>query len=59
MLKDLRLATTEVLSPQRYLALSPQEKANISQAKIIPPVLGEKDFGKIQVDYKFPLYKIF
>ena len=58
MLKELRPTTTEVLSSEKYLALSSKEKANIFQAKIIPPVLGDKDFGKIQVDYKSPVYKI-
>ena len=58
MLIELRSTTTEVLSSEKYLALSAKEKANILQVKIIPPALGEKDFGKIQVDYKSPVYKV-
>lgn len=55
---DIKSMTTEILSPEKYLTLSAKERANIFQAKIVPPVLGSEDFGKIQVDYKTPVYKI-
>jgi hypothetical protein len=45
---DLKSMTTEVLSSEKYLTLSAKERANIFQAKIVPPVLGSEDFGKIQ-----------
>lgn len=48
---------SETISPERYLNLSENEKMNISQARIIPPQLGQKDFGKIQITYKSPIFK--
>lgn len=48
---------SETISPEKYLNLSENEKLNISQVKIVPPQLGQKDFGKIQVTYKSPIFK--
>jgi hypothetical protein len=48
---------SETISPEKYLKLSENEKMNISQAKIVPPQLGQKDFGKIQIIYKSPIFK--
>jgi hypothetical protein len=43
---------SEKLTPQEFMNLSPLEKANIENSRIIPPVLGELDFGSIEVNYK-------
>jgi len=55
---DLKFMTTEILSSEKYLALSAKERANIFRVRIVAPVLGSEDFGKIRVDYKTPVYKI-
>lgn len=49
---------SDILSTEEYLALSDAERANILSTKILPPELGEDDFGKIQVFYQIPHYKM-
>lgn len=46
------------LSPKEFLKLSPSEKKNIASSKIIPPKLGQNDFGSIEVFYKDPIYHV-
>lgn len=49
----------ENLSPEEYLSLSKEEKANICSSNIIPATFeSDKDFGKIHVIYKAPVYKV-
>lgn len=48
----------ELMSPESYLSLNEREKANIIQTNIVPCKLGSRDFGKIQVVYRLPVYKI-
>lgn len=47
----------EIISPEEYLKLTDSDKANIESSKIIPPSLGSNDFGKIEINYKYPIYK--
>jgi hypothetical protein len=49
---------TEIISPEEYINLSEKEKENVKSATIIPPSLGDKEFGKIQITYKIPTYRI-
>ncbi len=53
----LHKVTEEALSPREYLNLKSSESRNISHTEVIPPRLGEKDFGSIRVVYKNPVYK--
>lgn len=47
----------EIISPEEYLKLTDADKTNIESCKIIPPNLGDNNFGKIEVSYKYPIYK--
>lgn len=52
---------TGTLSIERYMCLSDSEKNNIQSVKIIPPHLdntNNKDFGRILVLYKVPVYRM-
>lgn len=51
--------TSEKLSAEEYLKLIATNKDKIESVKIVPPHLGGKDFGKLEVTYKTPLYKTF
>ncbi|CAN5325784.1 hypothetical protein BH10PSE19_BH10PSE19_02150 [soil metagenome] len=55
---EVPMYRTGTLSPERYLNLNERERANIESTKIIPAVLGEKGFGKIQVTYKSPVFEL-
>lgn len=59
MTKDIQAVRydSENITPEKYLSLTEQEKQNINYAKIVPPQLGKKTFGEIQVIYKFPIFK--
>ena len=47
----------ERISPSTYIKLTPEQKANIESAEIIPPKLGSKGFGSFLIRYKFPVFK--
>ena len=53
----LNKITEESLSPMEFIKLKAGDKVNISFTQVIPPRLGQKDFGKIRVHYKRPVYK--
>jgi len=48
---------SEIISPLEYLNLSEKEKMNIQKTKIVPPKLGNKNFGGIEIFYKYPIFK--
>jgi hypothetical protein len=50
---------SEALTAEEYLNLTDNEKKNIEGTVIMPGKLGTRDFGKIKVFYKTPLYKAF
>lgn len=47
---------SEQLSPERYLKLTDREKSNISTVRIVPPIVGARGFGFIEVSYILPTY---
>ncbi len=53
----LHKISKESLSPREFVSLKAGDKANISYTEVVPPRLGQKDFGKITVHYKNPVYK--
>lgn len=53
----LHKISKESLSPREFVNLKAGDKANISYTEVVPPRLGQKDFGKITVHYKNPVYK--
>ncbi len=48
----------EVVEPSEYLKRRDREKFNIESVQVLPPKLGQKDFGKIKIKYKLPVYKV-
>lgn len=52
------LKFVDILDPEEYLALSDSERANIKEEYLVPPSLNKNDFGKIQVVYKNPIFKV-
>ena len=49
---------TDLLSIEKYMTLSNEDKRNIQSIKIIAPTLEGKDFGKVAVRYKIPRYQM-
>ena len=47
----------EILSPKQFARLKEGDKVNIAYTEVVPPRLGQKDFGKIKVHYKRAVYK--
>lgn len=48
---------SENISPEEYLNLSSSQKSNINEVSVVPPKLGEDNFGKIHVNYRIPVLK--
>lgn len=59
----------ELMTPERFLNLTEEEKANISSVKIVVPDVvnkragnvfkrRKKGFGGFLIQYKFPVYKL-
>lgn len=46
-----------VLSPERFLRLTSQERENIARTRIVPPELGKPGFGGLEVEYLIPVYE--
>ncbi len=45
-----------LLTPEEYLKLVEKDRSAVKSAKIVPPKLGEKGFGKLRVNPKTPTY---
>lgn len=48
----------EVLSPEEFLRFYNEEKQHIRSVRVIPPIIGQKGFGKIVVIRNTPKYTI-
>ncbi len=44
---------TVILTPKQFIELDSKYKKYIESSEMIPPVLGENDFGKFKVVFKF------
>jgi hypothetical protein len=51
----IKFTTSRLFTPAAYLKFikNPSNKRAIESVKIIPPVLGSSDFGKIYVEFKY------
>lgn len=49
---------SEILSPEDFLALTSEERKKIRKTEIVPPKIGDNNFGGIKVFYRFPIYGI-
>lgn len=54
---NLARVTSEILTPRAFLALSPEARAKIQIAEVIPPGGLGGLFGMIRVYYKSPIFK--
>jgi hypothetical protein len=55
---NTRRLEKEVLAPGSFLSLTDEERANIKNMRIIPAEFGSGDgFGKIEIEYKHPVYR--
>ena len=54
---DLYPHSSEEIKPMAFLKLVHTERKNIAAVKILPPVIGQDDFGRIKVTFKTPVYK--
>lgn len=48
----------ELLTPEDFLRLSPEDRENILRARIVPPDLDRPDFGLLEVEYKIPRFAL-
>lgn len=46
----------QTVTPEEYLRILGQRRDEILSVRIIPPRLGNKDFGKILIEWKNPVY---
>lgn len=47
-----------ILSIEEFVNLSDKEKNAIVSTRIVPPRLGEDEFGYMQVFYRTPVYEV-
>ena len=45
------------MSPEAYLNMTPERRANVKSARFVPPEIGDWDFGRFEVTLKFPEYR--
>lgn len=55
-MKTLDTTSRQVLTPEEFLRLSDEERANLRATRVVPPQLGEAGFGYIEVQFKIPVY---
>lgn len=48
----------ETLSPKKFLDLTERDRENIKSSKIEPAKLGDRGFGGITVEYKYPVIRL-
>ncbi len=48
---------TQAITPRKFVKIYEKNKNSIQSVKIIPPKLGEKGFGKIEIKRKTSTYK--
>lgn len=54
---DMMRTNSEIISAENYLKLTEFERNNIESTQIIPPKLGDDNFGKIIITYRVPVFK--
>ncbi len=59
--KDVSLTPLrfQVVTVKEFLDLYTEKSSEILSAKIIPPRLGNKDFGKVLIEWKNPVFVSF
>lgn len=54
---DATKVSRKVLSLKAFVTLDEESKANIKATKIVPPRVGAPGFGRIEVEWKSPVYE--
>lgn len=52
-----RRVDCEVISVDRYLKLSEEERADIASSEVVPPTIGGNGFGGFRVHWKTPKFR--
>ena len=47
------------MSPEAYLNMTPERRANVKSARFVPPQIGDRNFGRFEVTLKFPEYRFY
>jgi hypothetical protein len=55
---DAKASMEELLSPKDFLKLKESDRENIKSAQIVPVKLGQRNFGKIKIIRKTPVYLV-
>lgn len=53
---EMEAMYTEEVTPEEFLKIYEQEKQDIRSATVVPSRLGDRNFGKIIVERKTPVY---
>jgi hypothetical protein len=48
----------DLLTPEEFLRLSPDERANILRSRIVAPDFDRADFGMLEVEYRIPRFAL-
>lgn len=54
---DFLTGCKEILTPEQFINLTDDQRANIKSVDIIPPKLGGNHFGKILIKKYYPDFK--
>ena len=54
---NLHKLTQKNLSPKEFLNLKSEHSRNVSYTEVVPPRLGQNNFGSIKVHYKHAIYE--
>lgn len=54
---DVTPVLVEKVSTKEYLRLMKTSERNIKRSTFIPPKLGDKHFGRFEIEYKYPVFK--
>jgi hypothetical protein len=53
-----RKVEEEVISVERYLKLTPEERADMASYEVVPPTIGGNGFGGFRVRWKTPKFRV-
>lgn len=49
----------QVVTPEEFVKIYNENSSNILSVKILPPKIGNNDFGRILIEWKNPVYASF
>ncbi len=48
---------TEALTPREFMGVYARQSHDIQSVRVVPPVLGERGFGRIVVERRSPVFR--